>query len=73
MIYTRSRALVMQHTHELKIRDRNNLLSNSDMIADIELYIKCKLSVAHMVKILNKKYARKVKTAKHETMESACD
>jgi len=43
------------------------------MYKDIELYMKCKLSVASMVKILNKKYGAKIRELKKKVTDRSVD
>ena len=56
MTYYRSRNLIMQHNHPLQIKDRSTIISSPEMLKDVELWTKCKVSVPNMVKLLNKKY-----------------
>ena len=56
MTYYRSRALQMQHNHELVVKDRCTILSNPEMLKDLQHWVKCKVSVPNIVKLLNRKY-----------------
>ena len=55
----------MQHNHELLVKDRATILSSPEMLKDIQHWVKCKVSVPHIVKLLNKKYERQGALARY--------
>ena len=56
MTYYRSRAMNMQHNHELSVKDRATIVSSPQMLTDLQHWVKCKVSIPNIVKLLNKKY-----------------
>ena len=56
----------MQHNHELLVKDRATILSSPEMLKDIQHWVKCKVSVPHIVKLLNKKYERQGALARYQ-------
>lgn len=55
MAYLRSRAMRMHHNHPIEIKDKH-IISNKQVEEEIKLFIKCRLSVAQMQSIINKKF-----------------
>ena len=56
MTYFRSRTICMQHNHPLEVKDRHTIISSPEMLNDIDLFVRCQVSVSNIVKLLNKKY-----------------
>ncbi len=58
MGYLRSRAMRMHHNHPIEIKDKH-IISNKQIEEEIKLFLKCRLTVAQMHTIINKKFGVK--------------
>jgi hypothetical protein len=52
----RSQKFVMQHTHELKVKDRCTIINDAAIHEDIVLWLKCGFTVAQITSTLQVKY-----------------
>ena len=68
MAYVRSRPtktqqviMSMWHNHELIVKDKHYLINDPLLLKELDLFVKCRLSVANIYQIVKKKYAIKVR------------
>lgn len=55
MAYLRSRNIRLHHNHAIEIKDRH-IIANKQIEEELKLFIKCRLTVAQMHHIINKKF-----------------
>ena len=51
----------MQHNHDLDVKDKHYLVNDPLIMKEMDLFVKCKLSVANIYNIVKKKYQIKIR------------
>lgn len=53
--------MVFQHNHPLELKDRHLISNDPLLMKELELFVKCKISIAAIHKIVKKKFKLRVR------------